>query len=79
MSKPELKRVAVMPSIMPRSLKALFIQLNSGWEAIAEKISANPIMGARKPQVPDSLSNNVFEDFFMFSFSRSMIDLGLKV
>ena len=30
MSKPELKSVAVAPSTIPRSLRALFVQLNSG-------------------------------------------------
>ncbi len=50
---PRLKRIAVAPSTTPRSLNALSSQLNCEYEAIADSMHANAIIGASTPQTPD--------------------------
>jgi hypothetical protein len=44
--KPKLNSGPVMPGIMSKSLKALFVQLNAGYDAIAARMQVNPNMGA---------------------------------
>ncbi len=48
---PKLKRGPVMPGIMPKSLRALFSQLNFGKDAIAIKMQTNASIGADIPVV----------------------------
>ena len=80
MSNPELKSTDVAPSTMPKSLRALSVQLNSGHVAIAAKMSVNAMVGVRKPQIPDTLSHSVSLSFAIFpSFMRFTSGLSLKI
>jgi hypothetical protein len=46
---PKLKRDPVMPGIMPKSLRALFVQLNLGKDVMAVRIQTNASIGAAIP------------------------------
>ncbi len=48
-NKPKLKIGPVMPDIMPRSLSALLVQLNAGYDAMAVMIQVNASIGTAIP------------------------------
>lgn len=48
-NKPKLKIGPVMPGIMPRSLSALLVQLNAGYDAMAVRIQENASIGTTIP------------------------------
>lgn len=54
---PILNSGAVIPSIMPKSLSALWVQLNSGYEAIAESIQVKATIGEANPDDKPILSS----------------------
>ena len=58
---PKLNSVEVIPGTTPKSLSALFIQLNCGYVvAIANPINVNANTGVRMPATPPNRSQNDF-------------------
>jgi hypothetical protein len=54
--RPVLKNVDVAPSTMPRSLRALSVQLNCGERVIASDVHVKATIGVTMPQEPKILS-----------------------
>ena len=48
-NRPKLKIIPVTPGTTPRSLRALFVQLNWGWVAMAIMMQINAKIGAITP------------------------------
>ena len=47
---PKLKSEDVMPETTPKSLRALFVQLNVGYDAMAVRMQTNAIIGDIIPE-----------------------------
>ena len=54
--RPKLKSGPVAPGTMPRSLKALSVQLKGGYDQMANNIQANASIGAAIPEAAPILS-----------------------
>ena len=52
MISPLLNTIAVMPLWTPKSLSALFVQLNNGQEAVAKRMQTLTKSGMAKPMIP---------------------------
>src|SRR5512137_1047784 len=75
---PKLKTGAVKPGATPKSLSALFVQLNSGHDAIEIEIQVNATMGVANP-VTAPISCLFISIYLGLIALRIFVDLGVVV